>query len=182
MLLLAFLFHPPSSFLSGRRPPSPIPDSPRPPPALPKYIFPPSSRSSSLSASELPSYLRQHNKTNDTLKLHIWTPTRPNPRENASHIALSSQSREIILRISIRDVLYGYARLGVMDHSPNELNGNGDSSSRLVVESVTVFGPREQVCHHILITCLLSKRLVRNHHIHNLISQFFSSYLNMLPG
>lgn len=137
-----------------RRPPSPIPDSPRPPPALPKHIFPPSSRSSSLSASELASYLREYNKIDETLKLHIWTPIRPKPQENVSHMDLSSQSREIILRISIRDVLYAYARLDVIDCSPIPRESNRtEDTSRLVVESVTVFGPRERVCHllHILI-------------------------------
>ncbi|KAF8527763.1 hypothetical protein JB92DRAFT_835626 [Gautieria morchelliformis] len=106
-----------------RRPPSPIPDSPRPPPALPKHIFPPSSRSSHLSATELPSYFRENNKAGTTLKLHLWTPTRPKARDNASHIDLLSQSREII---------------------PNPI----EDSSRLIVENVTVFGPREAKSPH----------------------------------
>lgn len=151
---LHFCLHVPPVHRYYRRPPSPVPDSPRPPPALPKHIFPPSSRYSRLSTSELPSYLRGHNRTDGILKLHIWTPTRPKPREMGSIADLSSQSREIVIRMTIKDVLYAYVKLDVMDrpHSPHMIESDRtEDINRLVVESVTAFGPRERVWYHLIL-------------------------------
>ncbi|KAF8588631.1 hypothetical protein K439DRAFT_1405827 [Ramaria rubella] len=136
-----------------RRPPSPTPDSPRPPPALPKHIFPPSSCSSSLTASQLLSYIRGHNATGTEVKLHIWTPTRPRPPENASVLAAPSNCGDYIVRVSIKDVLYAYLRLGVEDttslHRAEQDKPDVEyPEGRLIVENVSVFGPRERKSPH----------------------------------
>ncbi|KAF8520327.1 hypothetical protein BU17DRAFT_46771 [Hysterangium stoloniferum] len=127
-----------------RRPPSPVAGSPRPFTTLPDRIFPPSSQVTPLMLSELPSYIRSHNATESPVKLHIWTPTR-----NTEGITSFSRSKDVIVRVTIKEILYAYVRMGVEDpvrvlsEASNELR-----QGRLLMESITVFGPRERKSPH----------------------------------
>jgi hypothetical protein len=133
-----------SEFQLHRRPPSPVAESPRPFTTRPDRIFPPSSRTTPLTLSELPSYIRGHNATESPVKLHIWTPTK-----TTEGITPFFRTKEVIVRITIREVLYAYVGLGIEDTVPLaglSASASGESpQGKLLVESTTVFGPRERV-------------------------------------
>ena len=71
---------------------------------------------------DLVGYVREFNKSHQS-KLHIWSRTRP-PGLNAL---------PIMVRFSVPDVLVAFIALGL------------NTTSVLVVETVTAFGPRETV-------------------------------------
>lgn len=95
-----------------------------------------------------------------TVKLHIWTPTRPKFGADAPENS-RQPSKDVIVRICIEDVLYAYVRLEVADivdchlHAEDVPMDEDIREGRLVVQSVTAFGPRERVRCLIESTCIL---------------------------
>ncbi|GJJ06236.1 hypothetical protein Clacol_000426 [Clathrus columnatus] len=127
------------------RPPSPTPESPRLAVATPDLIFPQISRPP-LTVSELPSYIREHNKANFPSKIYIWTHARPDPNQPNKLPLLQDR---ITLRISILDVLYAYVRFEVEGADDEDIRMIGDvTKGKLMVETATVFGPRERKLPH----------------------------------
>jgi len=110
-----------------RRPFTPTPESPRPLPSVPQDTFPRAPRRACMTVQDVPSYIRAHNQTDSPVRLAIWTAT--------SH-ALPRNAEEMILRAGIADVMYSYIRLAVAEEG------------RVVIESVTAFGPHERKSPH----------------------------------
>ncbi|KIJ49708.1 hypothetical protein M422DRAFT_28070 [Sphaerobolus stellatus SS14] len=127
-----------------KRPPTPTPESSRPPPSAPDYIFPPSSRQTRLTVGDLPSFIRSHNASGSLIKLHIWSPTRHEPQNKPDAPSWLLNSKEVIIRASIPDVMYVYMRFEVED------TGSPGSASQktLLIENISAFGPGERKSPH----------------------------------
>lgn len=140
--LLSFLPCFTRSRIWDRRPLTPEPESPRPATAAPDLIFPPLSRPA-LTVSELPSYIREHNKAKFPTKIYIWTHARPDTSQPNKSPLLQDR---ITLRISIPDVLYAYIKFEVEGADDEDIRMIGNvTKGKLMVETATVFGPRERV-------------------------------------
>lgn len=116
---------------------SPSPESPRPYLAFQHKAsspFPPLAADElPLTLRELPAYVREFNSTHTKMLLHIYVSSGRETR---------NITVPVVLRFLIPDVLRAFITLG---HEEGSSNGAVSETLALMVESLTVLGPREKV-------------------------------------